>query len=150
MHIIRFMLCTVLKVKGKGNTCIRIQFGNQEDGGTLCNRFDTTVTYKQSLQIMNVSLSLSVYIYIYGCGLNPCTPCERQNRWYMGVHPPQHGAIGYDPWPYKYMAINPGANDKSCDGLLQRLIGEALQVSYHRQELSSAVGVPSIGGTPGG
>ena len=24
-------------------------------------------------------------------------PGEHQNRWYMGVHAPQNGAIGYDP-----------------------------------------------------
>ena len=24
---------------------------------------------------------------------------EHQNRWYMDVHPPQNGGIGYDPWP---------------------------------------------------
>ena len=27
------------------------------------------------------------------------TPGEHQNRWYKGVHPPQNGGIGYDPWP---------------------------------------------------
>ena len=32
----------------------------------------------------------------YGCGSKPCTSGEHQNRWYMGVHPPQHEAIGYD------------------------------------------------------
>ena len=26
-----------------------------------------------------------------------------QNRWYMSVHPPQNGGIGYDPWPYLWL-----------------------------------------------
>ena len=30
-------------------------------------------------------------------------PGEHQNRWYMGVHPPQHRGIGYDPWPYCHL-----------------------------------------------
>ena len=34
-----------------------------------------------------------------GCGSKRCTPGEYPNRWQMDVHPPQHGAIGYDPWP---------------------------------------------------
>ena len=29
------------------------------------------------------------------------TPGEHQNRWYMGVHLPQHGGIVYDPWPFR-------------------------------------------------
>ena len=32
-----------------------------------------------------------------GCGSRPCTAGKHQNRWYMGVHPPQNGGIGYDP-----------------------------------------------------
>ena len=28
----------------------------------------------------------------HGCGSKPCTP------WHLGVHPPQNGGIGYDPW----------------------------------------------------
>ena len=36
----------------------------------------------------------------YGCGSKPFTSGEHQNRWYMGVHPPQNGGIGYDPLPY--------------------------------------------------
>ena len=39
----------------------------------------------------------------YGCGSKPCTPGEQQCRWprgTSGVHPPQNGVIGYDPWPY--------------------------------------------------
>ena len=31
-----------------------------------------------------------------GCGSKPCTPGAHRNRWYMGVHPPQNGGIGYD------------------------------------------------------
>ena len=31
-------------------------------------------------------------------GQNPVA-LQHQNRWYMGVHPPQNGGIGYDPWP---------------------------------------------------
>ena len=26
-------------------------------------------------------------------------PSEHQNRWYMDVHPPKYGIIGFDPWP---------------------------------------------------
>ena len=26
---------------------------------------------------------------------------EDQNRWCIGVHPPQNGGVGYDPWPYE-------------------------------------------------
>ena len=36
----------------------------------------------------------------FGCGSKPCTPGEHQNRWYMGVHPPQNEGIRYDPWPF--------------------------------------------------
>ena len=32
------------------------------------------------------------------------TPREQQNGWHMGVHPPQNGGIGSDPWPN---GINP-------------------------------------------
>ena len=35
----------------------------------------------------------------YGCWSKPCTPGEHKKRWYMGVHPPQNGGIGFDPWP---------------------------------------------------
>ena len=33
------------------------------------------------------------------------TPGEHQNRWYMGVHPPQNGGTGYDPWPCHWLIV---------------------------------------------
>ena len=38
-----------------------------------------------------------------------CTAGEHQNRWYMGVHPPQNGGIGYDPWPSRIDAFRPSS-----------------------------------------
>ena len=43
----------------------------------------------------------------FGCGSKPCKPGEHQNRWYMGVHPPQNGGIGYDPWPFEDVTSSP-------------------------------------------
>ena len=43
-----------------------------------------------------------------GCGSKPCTPGEHQNRWYMSVHPPQNGGIGFDPWPIQKADIRYG------------------------------------------
>ena len=37
----------------------------------------------------------------YGCGSKPCTPGEHQTNGGAWVNsPPQHGGIGYDPWPH--------------------------------------------------
>ena len=41
-------------------------------------------------------VALVIWVWVETLG----TPGEHQNRWYMGVHPPQIGGIGYDPWPY--------------------------------------------------
>ena len=64
----------------------------------------TTNEHQRSLSIRTLtqssfSLQINTQKGAYGCGSKPCTPCEHKNRWYMGVHPPQTGGIGYDPWP---------------------------------------------------
>ena len=40
-----------------------------------------------------------------GRGAKPCTSGEHQNRWYIGVHPPQNEGIGYDPWPHGCVCV---------------------------------------------
>ena len=46
--------------------------------------------------VMMVSYSARK-VHSFGCGSKPMvTPGEHQNQWYMGVHPPQNGGIGYD------------------------------------------------------
>ena len=51
---------------------------------------------------------------VYGCGSKPCTTGD-QNRWQTDDHPPQHGAIGYAPWPYRatFGAAEPGGVGKN-------------------------------------
>ena len=49
-----------------------------------------------------------------GCGSKPCTPGEHQNRWHMGVHPPQNGAIGYAPWPCVAQPLWVKCQDSTC------------------------------------
>ena len=35
-------------------------------------------------------------------GQNPVSLVNIKKRRYMGVHPPQNGGIGFDPYPYPY------------------------------------------------
>ena len=46
---------------------------------------------------------LEIVKNLYGHGSKPWYPSEHQNRWYMDVHPPKYGTIGFDPWPYLYV-----------------------------------------------
>ena len=71
----------------------------------------------------------------YGCGSKPRTPGEHQNRWYMGVHPPQNAGIVYDPWPCgksqrnkTWMNHGWQVNLMHCSGLFH---GEALFSFLH-------------------
>ena len=65
-----------------------------------------------------------------GCGSKPCTLGEHQNRWYMGVHPPQNGiGIGYDP-PNHAATTNPRncSSSASARGLRALLRPSRLRV----------------------
>ena len=57
-----------------------------------------------------------------GCGSRPCTPGEHQHRWYMGVHPPQNGGIGYDPWPLDF-GVGPSMQCQYTCGAIQAIYG---------------------------
>ena len=56
----------------------------------------------------------------FGCESKLFIRDEHQNRWYMGVHPPQNGGIGYDPWPFMNPVEGPLAKACRCKRKIAR------------------------------
>ena len=56
----------------------------------ISHHFETVGIYRQII-ILGFSSIHSMAVVVKTNG----TPGEHQSRWYMGVHPPQNGGIGY-------------------------------------------------------
>ena len=79
-------------------------FAEEAFGGGCCVCVCVSLSCVFSPQLHQVAVWNAHVPRSFGCGSKPCTR-EHKNRWYMGVHPPQIGGIGYDPWPFVQVSL---------------------------------------------